>query len=226
MNLPRSRYCPPSSRLITVHLLLSPIVGASLPWDECGHNFLTVNSTDQFEAIVSEHYESLYRFALSLTRAEPDACDLTQHTFYVWAKKGHQVRDPAKTKTWLFTTLYRAFLASKRRQYRFPHCELEDEVAVNLQADTPEPSAQADVFQVLPALARVDKAYQAAVALYYLEDCSYKEIAAILEVPTGTVKSRIARGIAQLRVILDCKLSRRERVEWDSSPALKAELIA
>jgi RNA polymerase sigma-70 factor, ECF subfamily len=184
-----------------------------------------VNSTDQFEAIVSEHYKSLYWFALSLTRAQSDACDLTQHTFYVWATKGHQVRDPAKIKTWLFTTLYRAFLTSKRRQYRFRHSELEDEVTENLPADSPEPSAQADVCHVLPALAKVDKSYQAAIALYYLEDCSYKEIAAILEVPIGTVKSRIARGITQLREILDYKFSRHERVEWDSSPARTAEPI-
>jgi DNA-directed RNA polymerase specialized sigma24 family protein len=48
----------------------------------------------------------------------------------------------------------------------------------------------------------VDEVFQAAVALFYLEDCSYKEIGAVLEVPVGTVKSRIARGIAQLRQIL------------------------
>jgi hypothetical protein len=48
----------------------------------------------------------------------------------------------------------------------------------------------------------VDGVYQAAVALFYLEDCSYKEIGAVLGVPIGTVKSRIARGIAQLREIL------------------------
>jgi len=185
-----------------------------------------VNSTDQFEALVSEHYESLYRFALSLTRAESDACDLTHHTFYVWATKGHQVRASAKTKTWLFTTLYRAFLASKRRQDRFPHSRLEDEYTENMQADSPEPSVQADVCQVLPALAKVDEGYQAAVALYYLEDCSYNEIAAILEVPIGTVKSRIARGITQLREILDGNFSRRERVEWESNPTRNAEPIA
>ena len=55
---------------------------------------------------------------------------------------------------------------------------------------------------MLSALAKVDEVYQAAVALFYLEDCSYKDIAAILEVPIGTVKSRIARGIGQLREIL------------------------
>jgi RNA polymerase sigma-70 factor (ECF subfamily) len=52
---------------------------------------------------------------------------------------------------------------------------------------------------VLPALAKVDEVYQAPVALYYLEDHSYKDIAVVLDVPIGTVKSRIARGIAQLR---------------------------
>jgi len=55
---------------------------------------------------------------------------------------------------------------------------------------------------VLHALAQVDEIYQAPVALFYLEDCSYKEIADILNVPIGTVKSRMARGIAQLQTIL------------------------
>jgi RNA polymerase sigma-70 factor, ECF subfamily len=160
------------------------------------------NSTDPFEAIVNAHYEPLYRFAMSLTRAEPDACDLTQQTFYTWATKGHQLRDLTKVKTWLFTALYRSFLVAKRRQYRFPHSSLDGETTENLAANSPEPDAQADICQVLSALAKVDEVYQAAVVLYYLDDCSYKEIAAILEVPIGTVKSRIARGIAQLKEFL------------------------
>ena len=56
--------------------------------------------------------------------------------------------------------------------------------------------------QVLRALAQIDPIYQAAVALFYLEEYAYKEIAAILDVPMGTVKSRIARGIAQLQKAL------------------------
>ena len=62
-----------------------------------------------FESVVQQYYEPLYKFAFSLTRAEADACDLTQQTFYVWATKGHQLRDESKTKTWLFTTLHRNF---------------------------------------------------------------------------------------------------------------------
>ena len=154
-----------------------------------------------FESVVACYYEPLYQFAFSLTRAEADACDLTQQTFYVWATKGHQLRDITKVKTWLFTTLHRAFLETRRKQTRFPHLELS-EVPVELPALSPELANQLDGVQVLEALGQVDEIYQAPVALFYLEDCSYKEIAEILDVPIGTVKSRMARGIAQLQAIL------------------------
>ena len=160
-----------------------------------------MNSTDRFETIVSEHYEPLFRFAISLTHAESDARDLTQQTFYVWAAKGHQLRDITKVKTWLFTTLHRAFLKARRRESRFPHQDLE-EIPDHLLVASTAFAGQSDCSQVLSALAKVDDVYQGAVALFYLEDSSYSEIGAILEVPVGTVKSRIARGISQLRQIL------------------------
>ena len=160
-----------------------------------------MNSTEHFEMIVSQLYEPLFRFALSLTRLEADARDLTQHTFHVWATNGHQLRDASKVKTWLFTTLHRAFLAARRRQARFPQQDLED-VPEQLLVSSTEFTQQADCSEVLAALGKVDEVYRAAVALFYLEDCAYKEIAAVLEVPIGTVKSRIARGIAQLRKLL------------------------
>ena len=154
-----------------------------------------------FESVVAQYYEPLYAFAFSLTRDEADACDLTQQTFYVWAVKGHQLRDSSKVKTWLFTTLHRQFLESRRRQARFPHHELES-VDYELPVILPERAGSLDSAQVLQALARVDEIYQAPVALFYLEDCAYKEIAEILEIPLGTVKSRIARGIAQLQKLI------------------------
>lgn len=153
-----------------------------------------------FESVVARFYEPLYQFALSLARTEADACDLTQQTFYVWATKGHQLRDTSKVKTWLFTTLHRAFLETRRRQTRFPHFELS-EVPFELPTLSPAMANQLDAAQVFNALAQVDEVYQAPVALFYLEDLSYNEIAEILEVPLGTVKSRMARGIAQLQQI-------------------------
>ncbi|MDB6057283.1 MAG: hypothetical protein JWO95_1127 [Verrucomicrobiales bacterium] len=182
-----------------------------------------MNSERHFEAIVSEHYEGLYRFAMSLTRSESDASDLTQHTFYVWATKGHQLRDLSKAKTWLYTTLHRAFLQSRRTQVRYPRQDF-DEVVDQLQAVSPVLSDRLDSMQVLPALGKVDASFQAAVALFYLEDYSYRDIALILDVPVGTVKSRIARGIAQLReVFLSDTTDPRSHVKRDGSPTRVAE---
>ena len=154
-----------------------------------------------FESLVARHYEPLYQFAFSLTRDEADACDLTQQTFCIWAAKGHQLRDVSKVKTWLFTTLHREFLGSRRRQTRFPHVELEH-AAAELPAVSPATINHLDAAQVLEALDQLDEIYQAPVALFYLEDCSYNEIAGILGVPLGTVKSRLTRGLDRLHHLL------------------------
>jgi len=148
----------------------------------------------------------------------------------VWATKGHQLRDISKAKTWLFTTLHRAFLEAQRKQSRFPHHDLE-EVSEQLPALSLEPADQADASQVLSALARVDEIYKAAVALFYLEDCSYSEIAEILAVPLGTVKSRIARGIMQLRGLIgsaqpeaaSARRSRQEHADTSNCEEASAE---
>src|SRR3954470_6703622 len=71
-----------------------------------------------FSNLVESHYSGLYRFALSLAKNPADASDLTQQTFFVWATKGQTLRDAAKAKTWLFTTLYREFLRVRRRSGR------------------------------------------------------------------------------------------------------------
>lgn len=154
--------------------------------------------TDDFEGIVSLHYEPLYRFALSLTRTEADACDLTQQTFYIWATKGHQLRDRSKVKSWLFTILHREFLNIRRRAVRFPHFEISD-ADEELPTVPPETVSTLDAARVLEFLGQVQEPYRGALSLFYLEDYSYKEIAEILEVPLGTVRSRISRGMAQLQ---------------------------
>ena len=154
-----------------------------------------------FESLVASYYEPLYQFAFSLARDEADACDLTQQTFCIWAAKGHQLRDVSKVKTWLFTTLHREFLGSRRRQTRFPHVELEF-AAAELPVVSPASVNRLDTAQVLNSLARLDEIYQAPVALFYLQDCSYNEIADILGVPLGTVKSRLTRGLGRLHQLL------------------------
>jgi RNA polymerase sigma-70 factor (ECF subfamily) len=104
-------------------------------------------------------------------------------------------------KTWLFTTLHREFLSSRRRQVRFPHVELEN-AAAELPVVPPATVNQLDTAQLLDALGQLDENYRAAVVLFYLEDYSYNEIAEILGVPLGTVKSRLARGLQKLHSLL------------------------
>lgn len=151
-----------------------------------------------FETLVNLHYAGLYRFALSLTRNEAESRDLTQQTFYVWAAKGHQLQDPTKVKGWLYTTLHREFLAAQRRHQRFPHYELTD-VSEDLPNIIPAMADKLDSQALLGCLAGLDPIFRGPVALFYLEEYSYKEIAEILEIPLGTVKSRIARGLGQLQ---------------------------
>ena len=154
-----------------------------------------------FQHLVDLHYASLYRFALSLTRSESDAGDLVQETFLTWAAKGHQLREAARVKAWLFTTLHRGFLQSQRHTTRFPHLELV-EADAELPSCDPELVSRLDARAVVELLAKVEAPFQAPVALFYLEDYSYREIGALLEIPLGTVKSRIARGVAQLKQLV------------------------
>src|SRR3954470_12680441 len=154
-----------------------------------------------FEALVSQYYASLYQFAFSLTRSESDACDLTQETFYIWAAKGHQLKDLKKVKSWLFTTLHREFLDAQRRRQRFPHQDLEGS-SPELPHINVDLASQLDSAKVVQLLSLIDAQYQAPVALFYLEDLAYKEISETLEIPLGTVKSRISRGIAQMQMLL------------------------
>ena len=74
-----------------------------------------------FEEIATAHYEPLYRFAFSLVQRESEARDLTQDAFAQLGRKAHQVQDRSKVKSWLFTTLYRAFVDSHRWKTRYPH---------------------------------------------------------------------------------------------------------
>jgi RNA polymerase sigma-70 factor, ECF subfamily len=154
-----------------------------------------------FQTLADLHYVPLYRFAMSLTRSEADAYDLVQQTFLVWATKGHQLTDPSKAKSWLFTTLHRCFLESRRRTTRFPHLEIS-EAEGELPNVEPELVDRLDAQDMVELLGQVDAQFRAAVALFYLEDYSYEDIAAILQVPLGTVKSRIARGLARLRELV------------------------
>lgn len=159
-----------------------------------------------FTDIVSAYYQPLYRFGYSLAKNEHEAGDLAQQTFFIYAEKGDSVRDPSKIKSWLFTTLYREFLRGRRKNSRMDHYEPE---MLEVASGTVEPQIRRslDANLAVEALDEIDEVYRQPVALFYMKDLSYKEIAEILDVPIGTIMSRLSRGKAQLREVFKRKAS-------------------
>ena len=164
----------------------------------------TVTSTEVAD-IVDEHYAPLYRFAYSLAKDVHSAADLTQQAFYVLADKGHQIREQARAKSWLFTTLHREFLKQRRRAQRVTFVE-DTEVFLDPEdhhQGADENTRALDSATAVNALDQLDELYRAPLTLFYLQQVSYKEIAAILDIPIGTVMSRLSRGKNQLRKLID-----------------------
>ena len=160
----------------------------------------TENTLD-FSNLVNTYYKPLFRFAYSLAGNQEDAADLTQQSFYIWATKGSSLRDPSKVKSWLFTTLYREFLRVRRRGNRMDTVD-PDIMESEMPAVTQDIVTSLDAMSAVNALVHVDEIYRVPLTLFYLDDLSYKEIAEALDVPIGTIMSRLSRGKTQLRKVL------------------------
>jgi RNA polymerase sigma factor (sigma-70 family) len=153
----------------------------------------------EFAELVDAHYQALFRFGMSLTRDVDRASDLVQETFCIWAAKGDQLRDRSKAKTWLFTTLHREFLSQRRRASRFSDEPLDEAAAEAVVSAQEDAERQMDGHRAMELLGALDESYRTPLALFYLQQHSYKEIAEILDVPIGTVMSRLSRGKEMLR---------------------------
>ncbi len=158
-----------------------------------------------FEAEALPLLPGLYRAALRLTRNPTDAEDLVQEA-YLRAYRGfHQFTPGTNLKAWLYRILTNQFINTYRKKQREPQTvpdeEVEDWYLYNrLAREAPDSSAEAVVLESMPdedvraALEALPETYRAAVLLADVEGFSYKEIAEILEIPMGTVMSRLHRG--------------------------------
>jgi len=159
-----------------------------------------------WDEVVRDHSARVYRLAYRLTGNVPDAEDLTQEVF-VRVFRSLSSYTPGTFEGWLHRITTNLFLDMARRRQRIRFEGLGDDAAGRLSGDEPTP-AQAfddrhldgDVQQALAALA---PEYRAAVVLCDIEGLSYEEVASTLGVKLGTVRSRIHRGRAQLRVALE-----------------------
>ncbi|SRR5579885_3552408 len=157
-------------------------------------------SRQAVQRLVEEHYEALYRYAYRLSGSSADAEDLTQETFCKAQLNLGQLRDAERTKPWLFSILRNAYL-HRVRTGRQERC-----VPLETVGDLPEPLADPlpviDPEQLQQALNELPEAFRTPIILYYFEDFSYRDIAEQMDLPLGTVMSRLARAKAHLRARL------------------------
>lgn len=178
-----------------------------------------MNEAD-YEQAVNSFYEGLYRFAFGLCGNTDDACELTQEAFARLLAKGGQLRDHSKMKAWLFTTLYRIYLGWKRREAQHPHLEI-DSVEEELPLVTPETMDKLEAETVSQSLLALEERFRVPLALFYFENHSYKEISKLLDVPVGTIMSRLARGKELMRKLLAAKSIGAERKVVSINPEIR-----
>jgi RNA polymerase sigma-70 factor (ECF subfamily) len=157
-------------------------------------------SQERFEAEALPHLKRLYGTAYRMTRNAHDAEDLVQETFLRAYRSFDRYTPGSNIRAWLYTILHRVRTDAVRRLARRPEAVelLEDTLAV----PPPQDELARGREDVAPALARLPELFRVAVLLRDIEEFSYQEIAQILEVPIGTVMSRIYRGRALLRQAL------------------------
>jgi RNA polymerase sigma-70 factor, ECF subfamily len=148
-------------------------------------------------ALVDAHYASLFRYAYRLSGSAAEAEDLTQDTFCQAQVKFHQLRDTERARSWLFTILRNTYLHRIRARKQEKHVSLEG------VGELPERAVESlplvDTVELQKALNELPELFRTPVILYYFEDFSYRDIADQMNVPLGTVMSRLARAKTFLR---------------------------
>src|SRR5580700_9635253 len=155
-----------------------------------------------FEADALACLDSLYRAALRLTRVQADAEDLVQETYLKAFRAADRFEPGTNLRAWLFTILHNT--ARNLARDRARHAVSVDSEAVERaadatldgMADTPETLLLRETLapELQAAIDELPGAFRQAVWLRDVEEFSYAEIAAMLDVPAGTVMSRISRG--------------------------------
>jgi RNA polymerase sigma-70 factor, ECF subfamily len=159
-----------------------------------------VTRQERFEAEALPHLKSLYGTAYRMTRNAHDAEDLVQETFLRAYRAFEGFTPGTNIRAWLYTILYRVRTDAFRRAGRSPRTvELMDE---GPSVPAPQEALAAGGEEIVRALDKLPEPFRSAVVLRDVEDFSYQEIARILDVPIGTVMSRIHRGRGLLRTTL------------------------
>ena len=154
-----------------------------------------------FEKHLSPHVPVLYKSAIRMCGNPNDAQDLVQETLYSALKSFHQLIDPAKSKSWMFSILRNLFLKDIEKTKK--RAEIEFDSVCDKLSDRQHPEGdflraefRSNIQVVLDTL---DERLRVVLVKFYFDGLSYKEISELLNIPIGTVMSRIARAKVYLK---------------------------
>jgi RNA polymerase sigma-70 factor (ECF subfamily) len=160
----------------------------------------TTDDREAFAQAALSHVDSLYGTALRLTRRAADAEDLVQDTYLKAFRAAHQFEPGTNLKAWLFTILHNTFRNSRRHDGRNP-VDVDSEAVERAAGAGPDDLSPEQILSratldadLQAALDALPDAFRQAVWLRDVEELSYAEMAQVLDVPIGTVMSRISRG--------------------------------
>lgn len=160
-----------------------------------------------FSELVTRHQDRIFRFLVRLTRSQDDALELTQETFLNAYQGLAQWQAAARFATWLFRIARNLAFDLLRRHKRVEFVALEEDIEIADPAPAPDAVLETvQRYRILEAvLARLPAEHREILLLREIEEMSYEDIAAVLDLNLGTVKSRIARA----RTALLDKMQRR-----------------
>lgn len=151
-----------------------------------------------FESQALEYADQLFRVALRVCRNRAKAEDLVQETFLQAWRSFHRFELGTNLRAWLYKIMFNVYYSGLRKD-RLQLLPVEEKIAETIAYDPPTPQRLTDE-DVLAAMERLPRDFQIPVVLADVEELSYREIADALEVPIGTVMSRLHRGRKLLRM--------------------------
>jgi RNA polymerase sigma-70 factor (ECF subfamily) len=156
-----------------------------------------------FETVAMPHLNDLYRVARRTVGNSTDAEDVVQEACLQAWRSFHRFEPGTNIRAWLFKILFHVVSHHRRKLFKFKQADIEDDVLAETVAYEPGPAPDLRDEEVLGALKKVPRNYRAVLLLADVQEFSYKEIAEILDIPIGTVMSRLSRGRSLLRAALD-----------------------
>jgi RNA polymerase sigma-70 factor (ECF subfamily) len=174
-----------------------------------------------FELEAIKHLDDLFRTAKRLTMNQTDAEDLVQETFMQAWKSFEHYEPGTNCRAWLYKILFNKFDHHRRKKYTRAKYfqEADDLTFLSASYQAPVPENLTDT-EVIAALNKLPDHYRSVVLLADVQEFDYKEVAAILDIPIGTVMSRLNRGRAQLKKSLARVAGEYGIVKPQTQPAL------